>query len=223
LKPAALLLVLTLLLVLPVSAGEHYFEVYENNETPAPNPTTYPTVIYPPSTVTTTQPPASPSQTATAAPSGNPGIADFRCIPLDVKVGEPISCSEIVGSNASLTWYWGDGDTTYSKGGVSNHTYTDSGEYTVIVRHVVGTPPVITTYRKTNYISVVSFPDPTMEPTTEITIESTPEPTNTAEITPAANQTGKTVIIEFGPTVAAMVDRIMRWIELILGVKTGQV
>jgi PKD repeat protein len=209
LKPAALLLVLSLLLVLPVSAGEQYFEIYLSNETPTPNPTTYPTVIYPPSTVTTTQPPASPSQTATAAPSGNPGIADFRCIPLDVKVGEPISCSEIVGSNATLTWYWGDGNYTYSKGGTSNHTYTEPGFYTVIVRHVDGTPAVITTHRKTNYITVVSLPDPTIEPTTEIT--------------PAATQTGKTVIIEFGPTVAAMVDRIMRWIELILGVKTGQV
>jgi PKD repeat protein len=209
LKPAALLLVLSLLLVLPVSAGEHYFEVYENNETPAPNPTTYPTVVYPSSTVPTVQPTVTRTVTVTATPQGDPSIADFTCFPRDIEVNDTVSCSEIVSSNASLTWYWGDGNYTYSKGGTSNHTYTEPGFYTVIVRHVDGTPAVITTHRKTNYITVVSLPDPTIEPTTEIT--------------PAATQTGKTVIIEFGPTVAAMVDRIMRWIELILGVKTGQV
>jgi hypothetical protein len=78
-------------------------------------------------------------------------------------------------------------------------------------------------------VAAAQTQDPTAEPTTEITTAPSPEPTieqtptNTPEITPAATPTGKTVIIEFGPTVAAMVDRIMQWIELILGVKTGQV
>jgi hypothetical protein len=198
LKPAALLLVLSLLLVLPVSAGEQYFEIYLSNETPTPNPTT--------------------------------SVANFTCTPREVVVGEAVSCSEVVKFMADLTWYWGDGNTTYAKGGtISNHSYANPGVYTVTDRHAVGN--TITMYRRTDYIRVAAAQtqDPTAEPTTEITTAPSPEPTieqtptNTPEITPAATPTGKTVIIEFGPTVAAMVDRIMQWIELILGVKTGQV
>ena len=180
-------ILLLLILAGPALAGEQYFEVYTNNETPIEYPTTIPVYTYPtPTADAPTVPPTSATATVTVTPTPTPGtsIAEFSCTPLIGVPGEMIACSELTETvNASLTWYWGDGNTTYATG-AATHAYLLPGNYTVTVRHVTGSPANITTLRKTNYIQVVPpvTEIPTPEPTDEITATPTPEPTTAPTI-----------------------------------------
>jgi len=213
-KYSIILIFLLLMLAVPVLAGEQYFEVYLDNETPIEYPTTIPVYTYPTDaptpTETPTVPPTSATATVTVTPTPTPGtsIAEFSCTPLIVVPGEITTCSELTETvNASLTWYWGDGNTTYATG-AATHAYLLPGNYTVTVRHVTGSPANITTLRKTNYIQVVPpvTDTPTPEPTDEITATPSPEPT---PATPVPTPTGRTIVLDLS-------DRLFELLKSIL-------
>ena len=203
-------ILLLLILAGPALAGEQYFEVYTNNETPIEYPTTIPVYIYPtPTTDTPTVPPTSATATsAPGTPTPTPGtsIAEFSCTPLIVVPGEITTCSELTETvNASLTWYWGDGHTTYATG-AATHAYLLPGNYTITVRHVTGTPANITTYRRANYIRVVLpvTEIPTPEPTENITATPTPAPT------PAPTIGERRILIDISDRLIQLIREIFR-------------
>jgi PKD repeat protein len=117
------------------------------------------------------------------------------------------------GKNA-LTWYWGDGETTYTIGNSSGHTYLTPGTYTVILRSSINSS-AIQIVRKTDYISVsgvepVEIPT-TAEPTPEITATPSPEPTTIQPTAIPTTPSGeRRIILEISDRVYNLIREIFR-------------
>jgi hypothetical protein len=222
-----ILILILLLLVVPVLAGESNWEVITDpnvtyteiptvlaTEIPTEVPTGYiPTTL--PTEIPTTAPTAEPTPAGTPTATPGSGTLVFSCDPQAIYVNDSIICASPTGtSRNALTWYWGDGETTYTTGNSSGHTYRTPGTFTVVLRSAVN-GSVAQIARKTDYISVsgtepVEIPT-TAEPTPEITVTPSPEPTTiqptAIPTTPSGEQR---IILELSDRVYQLIREIFR-------------